>query len=305
MARVGRVGTWPTGAADPRALVLPSCAQTETMALPADGHVHSQWSWDADLGSMDATCAQAVRMGLPAIAFTDHVDFTPFRAGFLEQKFRDLVADGILTATELDVQGYQESIERCRAHYPDLRILTGIEVGQPHRHPDRLAAVLSTGAFDRVIGSLHCLPDGDAFAEPWQLFLQHPAPAVFRDYLAEIPRMVAAAETLEVFGHIDYPVRFWPADTEPFEPADFEGELRQALQAIAAAGLALEINTRVPLDPRILAWFREEGGRRLTFGSDAHLASALGAGLVEAARMAEAHHFRPDTRPEDPWIVGR
>jgi len=47
--------------------------------LPADAHVHSEWSWDygsdpASLGSMERICEQAVRIGLPAVVFTEHLD---------------------------------------------------------------------------------------------------------------------------------------------------------------------------------------------------------------------------------------
>lgn len=242
-------------------------------------------------------------MGLPAVAFTEHVDFTPFRAGFLAEKFGHLVTDGTLTAPELDVVGYLESVEKCRAKYPDLRILTGMEVGQPHRHPAELADLLAQGTFDRVIGSLHCLPDGDEFAEPWELFPHYPADAVFREYLAEIPRMVAGSDVFQTFGHIDYPVRSWPEALGPFDPKAFEDELRQTLRTLAVGERALEINTRLPLDATILAWWREEGGQRVTFGSDAHLPQALGAGLAEAAATAQAHGFRPDTNPEKAWIL--
>ncbi|WP_328988486.1 histidinol-phosphatase HisJ family protein [Kribbella sp. NBC_01245] len=272
------------------------------MELPADGHVHSEWSWDADLGAMDATCARAVALGLSVVAFTEHVDFTPFRAGFLAEKFAHLVVDGTLIAPELDLAGYLESIEKCRAKYPDLRILTGMEVGQPHRHVSEVADLLAKGTFDRVIGSLHCLPDGDEYAEPWELFPHHPADAVFREYLLEIPRMVSGSDAFNVFGHIDYPVRSWPDALRPFDPYAFEDEFRQALKALADGERALEINTRLPLDATILAWWREEGGQRVTFGSDAHLPQALGAGLADAAAMAEAHGFRPDAKPEYSWI---
>lgn len=45
--------------------------------LPADNHVHSQFSWDTGVdASMEEACRQAVQIGLPAIAFTEHVDFT-------------------------------------------------------------------------------------------------------------------------------------------------------------------------------------------------------------------------------------
>ena len=273
------------------------------MGLPADGHVHSEWSWDAKQGAMEATCARAMEIGLPAVSFTEHVDFTPFRAGFLAENFGDLVADGILNAPVLDVAGYLESVERCRAKFPELRILTGMEVGQPHLHVAEVAGLLAQGTFERVIGSLHCLLDGDEYAEPWELFPHRPADEVFREYLAEIPRMVSGSDVFEVFTHIDYPVRSWPGGSEAFDAGDFEEELRHALKALAVGERVLEINTRVPLHPTILSWWRQEGGRRVTFGSDAHLPDALGHGLTEAAALAEANGFGPDTKPEEPWIA--
>ena len=279
--------------------------QTGAMTLPADGHVHSEWSWDARLGSMEGTCARAVERGLPAIAFTEHVDFTPFRAGALVGSFGPLVHEGILTAPQLDVDGYLAGVERCRASFPDLRILTGLEVGQPHRHPEQVAALLARGPFDRVLGSLHCMPDGDAFAEPFTLFPDRPVEPAFRQLLTETARMVETSPHFTVLAHIDYPVRSWPADAEPFDPINFEVELRRVLAALAATERALEINTKVPLHPTVLRWWREEGGRQVTFGSDAHEPWRVGRGLAEAADLASAHGFAAGRRPEDPWVLAR
>ncbi|SDT14560.1 histidinol-phosphatase (PHP family) [Friedmanniella luteola] len=272
------------------------------MELPADGHVHSEWSWDALQGSMEGTCRRAVELGLPAVTFTEHVDLTPFRAGSLTESFAPLVADGVLTAPRLDVAGYLASVERCRDRFPDLRVRTGMEVGQPHRHAAELAGLLAEGAVDRVLGSLHCLPDGDVSAEPFTLMVDRLAGDVFREYLAEIPRMVAGSEAFEVLAHLDYPVRSWPQDGPPFDPRDFEDELRQALRAVAAGGRALEINTTLPLHDTVLGWWVDEGGERVTFGSDAHEPEKVGSGLAAAAARARAHGFRPDTRPEAPWF---
>ncbi len=44
--------------------------------VPPDNHVHTEWSWDAAAGSMEASCARALELGLPSIAFTEHVDAT-------------------------------------------------------------------------------------------------------------------------------------------------------------------------------------------------------------------------------------
>jgi histidinol-phosphatase (PHP family) len=46
---------------------------------PVDSHVHSEWSWDAPLASMERSCARALDLGLPAIAFTEHLDHAAWR----------------------------------------------------------------------------------------------------------------------------------------------------------------------------------------------------------------------------------
>lgn len=108
--------------------------------VTADLHVHSEWSWDATLGSMEMTCARAVELGLGAVAFTEHADYSPIAAG-----------------AQLDVEGYRESIARCQRLFPQLQIWSGVELGEPHRFPRAAADVLLRGDFDLVLGSLHCI----------------------------------------------------------------------------------------------------------------------------------------------------
>jgi histidinol-phosphatase (PHP family) len=276
-------------------------------ALPADSHVHSEWSWDAPLGSMSGACAYAAGMGLPAIAFTEHLDHTVWTLPADSPHPSDHLTaladpDGVLTPPLFDPSGYLAEIERCRERFPGLRILSGLEVGEPHWHAQACAAVLGAGRFDRVLGSLHCLPDEDGFAEPWGIYPHRDAPEVVRDYLAEVATLVATSDMFSVLAHIDYPVRFWPVgQAGPFDPLAFEDEFRHALRATALAGKALEVNTRIPLHSAILRWWRDEGGEAVTFGSDAHLPSAVAHGFRQAADMAEAHGFRPGRDPEDLW----
>ena len=105
--------------------------------------------------------------------------------------------------------------------------------------------------------------------------------------------MVDGSQAFSTFAHIDYPVRSWPQDAKPFDPRDFQEELRHALQSLAEGERALEINTRLPLAPVIVRWWREAGGRRVTFGSDAHQARAVGDGLTAAAQVALARSYEP------------
>lgn len=275
------------------------------VVLPTDSHVHSEWSWDAAHGSMEQTCARAIELGLSAVAFTEHVDHTVWKVA--QEALADddvlwtLAPDGLLTPPAFDPAGYLESIASCRERYPSLKILSGLEIGEPHWHGAAVKGVLAAGPYDRVLGSLHCLPDGDGFAEPPGLFSHRDPDEVMRTYLSEVVRLVATDETYEVLAHIDYPVRSWPTDAGPFDVTAFEDEFRLALRATAESGRALEINTRVPLDETIVRWWREEGGDAITIGSDAHEPSALARGLRDAAHMAEAYGFRPGRSPYDLW----
>jgi histidinol-phosphatase (PHP family) len=276
--------------------------------LPADGHVHTEWSWDCEPGDMEASCVRAMTVGLPAIAFTEHLDFTVWTAvepaPDAPAKVTDLITeDGTLIPPPLDVDGYLACVRRCREKFPDLLILTGVEVGEPHWHADRVAAVLGAGHFDRVLGSLHTLPLGAGLNEPGEHFARRPAPEVVRDYLAETPRLVAGFTDFEALAHIDFVSRYWPVAAGPFDPADFEEEFRHALTAVAAAGRALEVNTNRKPFPEIMRWWSEAGGEVITFGSDAHSPGGVGNGFAEAVAMVEALGFRPGRHPYDKWYA--
>ena len=277
------------------------------MSLPCDSHVHSEWSWDTPVGDMEGSCARAVEIGLSAIAFTEHLDHTVWRIALEGPYVMDHLTaiagpDGLLTPPVFDAAGYLAAIEHCRDRFPQLRILSGLEMGEPHRHAEQCSRVLAAGRFDRVLGSLHTLPDRGTFAEPWGIYPHRDAHEVVREYLAGVATMMSTSGMFSVLAHIDYPVRSWPAERAgPFDPSAFEEEFRYALRATARSGRALELNTRLPLHATILTWWHEEGGDAVTFGSDAHLPPFVAHGFTEAAQMAEAHGFRPGPNPHDLW----
>jgi histidinol-phosphatase (PHP family) len=274
------------------------------VVLPADSHVHSEWSWDAPDGSMELTCARAVEMGLPTVAFTEHADYITWSvaASDFDERVRPLISsDGTLTPPELDLTGYLQCLERCRDRFPDLQILSGVELGEPHWHSDVVARLLHTGHFDRVLGSLHSLPIGQDLFEMPELYRRRPANEVVAEYLAEIPRLIASSDSFAVLAHIEYAVAYWPEHAGPFDPESFEDDFRHALRMLANGGRALEVNTNVPLHPEVVSWWREEGGQAVTFGSDAHDPTVLAQGFAEAAAMVEAYGFRPGRHPYDYW----
>ncbi|MGI8868068.1 MAG: PHP domain-containing protein [Mycobacteriales bacterium] len=282
------------------------------MSLPADTHVHSEYSWDTGgptsptaTGSMQRTCERAVKIGLPAVVFTDHLDLVGWQVDT-----RDLLdyltvlvgPDGTLVPPALDVDGYLECIERCRQEFPDLQILTGVEFGQPHRDRAAAAQLLDISELDRVNGSLHTLQVGEHRYEPPSLYRLWPADKVIWEYLAEVSRMIEGSDAFEVLTHIDYAVRYWPEDEiGPFDPKRFEGSFRHAMRTLAHSERALEMNVGGPLRPWIPQWWSEEGGRAITFGSDAHQPHRLAGNFPEAVAMVEYVGFRPGRHPADFW----
>ena len=279
----------------------------DSQNLPADDHVHSEWSWDAAAGAMEATCARAVEIGLPSLSFTEHADFTNWTYGSeadIPGHWARHLEGGLLLPPRLDVEGYLACLERCRDTFPGLSIRTGVELGEPHWHAAQASALLESAPLDRVLASVHSAPmDGGGFGAVGSFFDERGTAAVIREYLREVIRLIDGFDPFTVLAHIDYPVRYWPDGVLPFDARDFEDEYRGALRALAARGKVLEVNTRVPLDRIIITWWREEGGTAISFASDAHNPDALAAGLREAAGWGRAAGFRPSSDPTDFWVL--
>jgi histidinol-phosphatase (PHP family) len=255
---------------------------------------------------MERSCARAVELGLPSVAFTEHADLTrwtisPAFAPQLPERFRVLVApDSTISPPDLDVAGYMDCVRHCRERFPELRIVSGVELGEPHWHAERTRAVLATG-FDRVLGSVHSIrtKDGDLMVDAY--YMEQPADEVMRTYLSGVLELVRTSEDFVALAHIDYAVRSWPSGAEQFEPVRFKEEFLAVLEELATSGRALEINTRVPLHAEIVRWWYEVGGEAVCFGSDAHEPSAVAKGFTEAAAVASHCGFAPTDDPHAFW----
>jgi histidinol-phosphatase (PHP family) len=261
---------------------------------------------------MEDACRRAEALGLPSIAFTEHLDLTPWYvpaeslAMFPRVGAHYIGEDSTFRAPTLDLDGYFDSVERCRARFPSLRILTGVEFGEPHWFAAELAQLLASGRFERVLGSLHSLEIAgvprvvDEWFHTERVAGEAEAESV-RAYLDELACMAQADGGFEVVAHIDYLVRQIEQAGRTHDPRPFEGEYRAALRALAGSGRVLEINSRLPLDPTLVRWWYEEGGEAVSFGSDAHTPETVGRGFADAAAVAEAAGFRRQADPLDFW----
>ena len=262
---------------------------------PPDLHVHTEWSWDAPRGSMERSCERALEIGLPAIAFTEHADWVTIHQG----------------QHSVDITGYLDAVERCRAKFKGLRILSGVELGEPHWFPDETKAVLAAGKLDRVLGSIHCVRLGGHEVDASQF--RHRLAAVFpeavREYFRETLAMIESAMPFGLLAHLDYPKRYWLEGASPYREEDYETELRVILAATARRGCVLEVNTTRGEDGgrklcpglTVLRWWREVGGEAVAFGSDAHEPGKVAKGFEHATQVVEAAGFKPAPEPTAFW----
>ena len=274
----------------------------DTPVSPVDNHVHTEWSWDAPReASMVRNCEQALAAGLPGVAFTDHLDFTTWTHG-------DRIGTENLDPHRysrmhlLDVAGYLAALDECRQRYPELRILSGVEIGEAHLWTASATAAVAAAGVDRILGSLHAIPYDGRLTAADELFQQMPAADVMRRYLAELLRLVEGSDIFQVLAHLDFPRRMWPRAAGPYEERAFEAEYRAVLRALAASDRILEVNTKSPLvSAGLLRWWREAGGRAVSFGSDAHQPWRVGDKFKVAVDLVEAVGFRAGRDRFDFW----
>ena len=166
------------------------------------------------------------------------------------------------------------------------------------------AAALARSGFELIVGSVHLLPREAGFADTADRYADVPAAEVVREYLAEITSLAESPADFAVLAHVNYAALHWPAGQGRYRNADFEGEYRAALRALACSGRAMEINTSgwLPLDASLLSWWRAEGGQAVSFGSDAHDPVSIGREFASAASLAQAAGFAPDSDESGLWL---
>lgn len=250
--------------------------------------MHSNFSCDCD-ASMEQMCRGAIANGISLLGFTEHYDLLP------DDPCYDF----------LDVSGWWSELARCRELFDgQLTILAGIELGEPHRYPDRMERLLGEHAWDYALGSLHWVGDWLVF-DPG--YFQRPAEEAYRRYFGELLQMVETAE-FDVLAHMDVVKRQGYDSYGSYAIEPYEREARAVLRAMAERDLALEINTASlrravaassPAQP-MLDWFRQEGGERVTLGSDAHRPEHIGFELPAMAQQLQAAGF-----PGATWFEGR
>ncbi len=258
--------------------------------ITADFHCHTSFSSDSDTAP-ELMVEQAIRLGLRYLCITDHFDYlfpTQYEETFV-----------------FDIAEYQKKLEELKERYcGQITLLTGIELGL-RNEPDICPAcqefyrtLVRDYPWDFLIGSTHILEYTDPyFPEYWQKHSIHDGMLAYFESILENTR---SYDMFQVYGHLDYLVRYLPGDTKDYRYADYSDLIDEALKSLIYHGRGIELNTAgykygLPYaHPRteILCRYRELGGELLTIGSDGHKPEHLAYDFKKASEVLTSLGFR-------------
>ena len=258
------------------------------MPITSDFHLHSQFSADCNT-PMEDMIEKALTLGMTHLCFTEHMDFdyptNPDGLDFI-----------------LDTDTYRDKYLDVREKYQNkISLLWGVELGvQPHL-TKKLESYASSYPFDFIIASSHLLYKEDPYYPDF--FTGRLEEQVYEDYFREILHNIQRFSDFNVYGHLDYIVRYGPNKDSRYSYEKYRELFDNILQELIHRGKGLEINTGgikyglKDLHPRreILTRYKQLGGEIITLGSDAHSPAYLQSEFALAGQILKDCGFRYHT----------
>lgn len=258
--------------------------------------MHSSFSADSDT-PMEVMIHRAVETGLQGITFTEHLDpdypVTPDNLDF-----------------SLNIPAYKEKLAELSDIYTDkIQVRFGIELGLQMHLGEYFDSLLSQTPFDFVIGSSHLVHGYDPYYP--EFFEGRKEFLCYMEYFESILENISAYDGFDVYGHIDYVVRYGPNKNREYSYRRYKDILDEILKKLISMGKGIELNTggyHYGLgEPNpctaVIRRYRELGGEIITIGADAHTPDKIACAFDKAASVLEACGFRyytifKDRKPE-------
>lgn len=249
-----------------------------------DCHMHSSFSGDSNTPTEEMV-QEAIRKGLRGITLTEHLDpdypEIPDEVDF-----------------SLDIPAYYAELLRLREKYQkQLEIRFGIELGlQPHLAKD-FSELLQKTPFDFVIGSSHVVHHADPYYP--EFFQGREESVCYLEYFESILENLKAFSEMDVYGHLDYIVRYGPNQNRAYSYQKYQEILDAILHILVEKNIGLELNTggyhyglgEPNPSVEILKRYRELGGEIITIGADAHVPGRIAYAFDRASEVLQACGF--------------
>lgn len=251
--------------------------------MTADYHLHSSFSGDSETPA-ESTVKAGIRKGLSLLCMTEHLD--------LDYPYKDV-------NFALDAEAYFQEIHRLQTAYRNqIEIRIGAELGlQPHLG-QAYRNWLSGKSFDFLIGSTHLVDGFDPYyPDFWN---SYDAVSGINRYLDVTLQNIQAFDDFDVYGHIDYIIRYIPGGNRTFSYVVHADQVDSILKLLIGKGKGIEINTggyKAGLsEPNpchdVLRRYRELGGEIITMGSDAHTPEYVAYRFADAKAVLRECGFR-------------
>lgn len=250
----------------------------------ADYHVHTRRCGHAT-GELEEYVGVARAKGLREIGFSDHIP-----QYFLQKRLRDTS----LAMREEELDAYVADIQKISSALSDITVRLGIEADYAPGKEGVLKAILDRYPFDYVLGSVHYI-NGWGFDNPAQMsgYAGRDIDALYGEYFRLVQRMVATG-LFDVVAHPDLLKKFGYRPRSDILPL-----YEETVRTIAAAGLAVEVNTaglRQPVGeiypvPAFLELCFHHG-IPVVLGSDAHRPADVGRDFDKAVAFLRRIGYR-------------
>jgi len=248
-------------------------------------HFHDERSSDG-AGRLEAHCREAAAAGFRHVCVTNHAEI--------------LGPDGCWMAELSEMRdrflAQCEAVAACRPLFPELNVLSGIELEFRPEWTDAFDRLTEEIPFDFVLGSVHQVDGFNVSGGPGReaYFAGRSQEEAYSRYFDELLEMLEWGR-FDVVSHFDLVKRFGHAHYGGYEPEDYREAIEAALGRMADRGIGIEVNTSgvrrpgVPFpERRILEWAREAAVPTLTIGTDSHEPDRFGRGLAEGIDLAAA-----------------
>ena len=258
------------------------------MALLSDCHLHSHHSGDSR-SPMEDMIQQGIALGLETMCFTEHNDFC----------YPD-TPDGPGAVFLLDTESYLKEVIALKEKYRgQIQILHGVELGLQAQEPCLSQNLSYAGnyPFDFIIGSSHICHGRDPYYPDF--YEERTQEEAYREYFSSILENLRTFDDFDVYGHLDYVVRYGPDRDKGYSYEKYRYLLDPILLERIHKGKGLETNTGWvksglrELHPAtdILKRYRALGGELITIGSDAHKPDAIAAHFDRAGQVLQECGF--------------
>lgn len=237
---------------------------------------------------MESMIERAIELNFERICFTDHMDYD-----FPKQYTHNF---------EFDPESYFQTLNLMKEQYQDkIKVLLGVECGmQPHL-ADRFQALITSYPFDFVICSSHIVNGQDPYyKEFWEGMTKKEGISLYLDSILD---NINAFDNFDVYGHLDYIVRYVPDHNCTYRYEDYKDKIDLILSTLIAKGKGIEVNTAGykyglgttnPKEDLIKRYF-ELGGKILTIGSDGHKPEHFAYDFEKACQMLKSIGVRQYT----------